>query len=330
MKRAIGFPTAAEVDRWLPCSGESEKSLSCPLCGSLRLTLKFTARDTLHNFPGEWGVTECVDCGLMHTSPRPTREAMTSYYPNEYRPHIENFAQAEKRDRGLGRRLRKLLDPKEVVVPDPGRPRRVLEVGCGSGRVLVELADRGWSVHGLEPSAAAVTTLKAHRDLPVTVGTIEQAEFPSGSFDLIIANMVLEHLHDPAADVTRLRTWLRPGGHLTGSVPNCASWEFRFFKGEWFALQLPTHLSHFTPKTLTLLLEMTGFHSIRIHQQRNVSNLMVQLGRFLKRHGLPFATTCLEYPERGSRSLRLALRPAASVLAWCGHAGRISFQAQRP
>jgi 2-polyprenyl-3-methyl-5-hydroxy-6-metoxy-1,4-benzoquinol methylase len=203
----------------------------------------------------------------------------------------------------------------------------VLEVGCGSGRTLVELADLGWEVHGLEPSAAAVKTLKAHRDLSVTVGTIEQAEFPAGRFDVIVATMVLEHLHDPVADTAKLRSWLSEGGALTGSVPNCASWEFRVFGADWYALQVPTHLFHFTPATLTALLKRAGFQHVQIYHQRNVNNLAVHLGHALNRHRFPLAQTFLDFPERSSRLLRLALRPASSALAWLRQSGRISFVA---
>jgi len=271
---------------------------------------------------------KCEDCTLMHTSPRPSRAAMPRYYPDEYQPHGEHFAPSVNQDGFIRRLLRRLLDPKEVVIPMPNRPRRVLEVGCGSGRTLVALAEKGWDVHGLEPSAAAVATLRAHRSLPVTVGTIEDVNLPGESFDLIVATMVVEHLHDPVGDLTKLRSWLRPGGYLSGSVPNCESWEFRVFGADWFALQVPTHLMHFTPRTLTLLLENSGFRRVQIHQQRNVNNLMMHLGRFLAQHRLPWATTCLDYPERGSRALRLIVRPVATALAWLKQAGRISFTAQ--
>jgi len=268
----------------------------------------------------------------MHTSPRPTRDAMASYYPDENQPHAEHFAPTASTGQSNAslRLARRMLDPKEVVIPRPDRPRRVLEVGCGSGRTLVELADRGWNAHGLEPSTAAMKILSAHRNLPVTVGTIDEAKYPAKSFDLIVASMVLEHLHDPLADASRLRSWLSRGGLFTGSVLNCASWETRFFGGDWYALQLPTQLFHFTPETLTRLLEKAGFSRIRIHHQRNVNNLMIHLGRFLEKRNLPFSKTCLEFPEKGSRTLRLAVRPLASILAWMRQAGRITFEAKKP
>jgi len=323
--------TSAPVDADAE-SDALERLIQCPMCRSQLLDLQLTARDTLHGLAGEWGVVRCRDCGLMHTSPRPTRRTMASYYPEEYKPHSENFVKATSGGaRGIVKRLlSRVLDPREVVLPRPLSPGTALEVGCGSGRFLVQLADRGWHVHGLEPSAAAVTRLRAHRDLPVTVGTIETTDFDPRSFDLIVASMVFEHLHDPLGDVMKLRSWLRPGGHLTGSVPNCASWEFRFFASEWYALQVPTHLFHYTPTTLTNLLERAGLRRIRIYHQRNVSNLLIHLGRTLERNRLPFAQTCLEFPKSGSRSLRLAVRPVASLLAWLRQAGRISFLADGP
>jgi SAM-dependent methyltransferase len=302
----------------------------CPLCGSTKLDLLFLARDTLHNTPGEWGVVRCAECSLMHTSPRPTRSSITRFYPDEYQPYAAHFAPDRLRGSRLRAIVRRLLDPKEVVIPSRESPRKMLEVGCGSGRTLVELADDGWDVHGLEPSTVAAGALRAHRDLSLTIGAIEETHFAEESFDLILATMVLEHLHDPLADLRRLRSWLRPGGHLTGSVPNCASWEFRRFGRNWYALQVPTHLFHFTPRTLTNVLVGAGFSNVRIHHQRNISNLMIHLGRFLERSRMPFAKTCLEYPERGSRLLRLATRPAASVLAWTRQAGRITFEAAKP
>ena len=171
-----------------------------------------------------------------------------------------------------------------------------LEVGGGSGRFLLQLADMDWSVQGLEPSLATAETLRPQIELPVQTRTIDSADFDPSTFDLIVATIVLEHLHDPFADARRLHTWLRSGGHLMGSVPNCASWECRFFGRDGYALQVPTHLSHFTPKTLTNLLEHTGFYDIRIFHQSNVNNLMIHTGRFFARHELPFAEALLAFP----------------------------------
>ncbi len=299
----------------------------CPLCGCAALNFLFAALDTLHGLPGEWGIRRCDDCGLMLTSPRPDRTAIAQFYPADYQPFSAPHAQADNPTRMNA--FKRLFDPKEHVLPQRIRPGRALEVGCGSGRYLARLAADGWDVQGLEPSGETVKNILSKIDVPISVGTIESATLEEASFDLIVAVMVLEHLHSPVEDVKKLFSWLRPGSYLTGSVPNCGSWEFKFFGSDWYALQVPTHLFHYTPATLTAVLKHSGFTRVKIVQQRNVNNLMVHLGRFLDRRQLPGASTCLRFPEQGSVALRSAVRPAASMLAWLGQAGRISFTAQK-
>ena len=330
MRAENGPMTSAKTDN-NSIGIELELLTSCPGCGSEGLQPLFTAADTLHQLPGEWCIHRCRGCGLMLTSPRPDRRAIAAYYPEDYQPFSAPHAtrQLPGWKRAAKAIVGPLLDTKEWVLPRNRPPGKVLEVGCGSGRFLVQLADMGWSVQGLEPSPVTADALRSRIELPVQTGTIDSVDFDPGSFDLIVAIMVLEHLHDPFADARRLHTWLLPGGHIMGSVPNCASWEFHFFGPDWYALQVPTHLFHFTPTTLSRLLESAGFEQVRIYHQRNVNNLMIHLGRFLRRHRMPGARTCIEYPEKGSAPLRYALRPVSAILAWLGQAGRISFTARK-
>ena len=315
---------------WRPNDGGCEVMCRCPLCGADNPRLLFEAVDTLHGFPGTWGIVKCSVCGLMVTSPRPNRETIADYYPDDYQPFTAPHApRADGWKRVLKPLVARLLDSKEHILPPHIRGGAALEVGCGSGRFLIQLVEMGWQVQAIDPSVNTVDALRKCTGLPVSVGTIDSTRFDSGSFDLIAALMVLEHLHDPLEDARKLYDWLRPGGHIVGSVPNCASWEFRFFGPDWYALQVPTHLFHFTPARLRHLLEDAGFSKVRIFQQRNVNNLMVHLGRFLDGRRLPGAKTCLEFPERGSTVLRYAVRPAASLLAWLRQAGRISFLARK-
>lgn len=310
---------------------EREPSLEvvthCPFCDCAQLDFLFTAQDTLHCLPGEWGVRRCHECGLMLTSPRPDRSAISQFYPADYQPFSAPHAQRVRPS--AMRALKSLFDPKEHLLPHQIRPGRALEVGCGSGRYLARLAADGWDVQGLEPSGKTVNHTRKRLDVPISIGSIESATFEEASFDLIVAVMVLEHLHSPVEDIKKLFSWLRPGGYLTGSVPNCGSWEFNYFGSDWYALQVPTHLFHYTPATLTAVLEHSGFTHVKIVHQRNVNNLMVHLGRFLKRHNFRWAQTCLTFPERGPTALRYAVRPVASILAWLRQAGRISFTARK-
>lgn len=308
-----------------------ESVSSCLVCGSSDHSELFDARDTLHDAPGTWTVRRCARCGHGFTSPRPDVRSIGAYYPAEYSPFSAPIApeRAGRRASSLRNCLRRFFDPHEYLLPSI-EFGTALEVGCGSGRFLADLHRRGWRIRGLEPSRQTAHIARETVGAPVDCGTVSDADYPAGSFDLVIALMVLEHLHDPMADVRRIIGWIRPGGFFMGSVPNAASWEFRVFGPDWYALQVPTHLSHFTPGSLTRLLTTAGFERPRVLGQRNLNNLMMQLGRALQHHRWPGARTCLAYPMRGSRLLRLALWPLASALAFIGQSGRMTFIARRP
>jgi 2-polyprenyl-3-methyl-5-hydroxy-6-metoxy-1,4-benzoquinol methylase len=112
-------------------------------------------------------------------------------------------------------RILKLIDR----LPRVGT-RRALEVGCGAGALLVDLAERGFACEALESSESAhavATALTSHlRDVAVHRAS---AGHWRESFDLLLAFEVLEHIEDDRAALALWRGWIRPGGHLLLSVP---------------------------------------------------------------------------------------------------------------
>jgi len=94
---------------------------------------------------------------------------------------------------------------------------RVLDVGCGSGALAHDLAEKaGASVIGIDLSAAnidAARAMHAHPHVTYRVGDVRD-EVPGGPFDVVILSNVLEHLPDRAAFLRRLKDELRPGRFL--------------------------------------------------------------------------------------------------------------------
>src|SRR5262249_57546269 len=80
----------------------------------------------------------------------------------------------------------------------------------------------------------------------------------AGRLDVVTAFQVLEHVPDPVAAARRMLDWLAPGGLLIVEVPNAGGLGARLFGGAWAGLELPRHLSHFTPATLEAVIEKGG------------------------------------------------------------------------
>lgn len=307
--------------------------VSCPLGCRQEDDLVLTGRDLLTGLPGEFNVVCCKACGLMRTNPRPTQATIGYYYPDDYGPYrVSGGATPERKSSGFFRRLfrslhHSIVDYKTIAMPDMA-PGRMLEVGCASGAFLRVMSDKGWHVEGIEFSSSAA---KAAIDAgyPVHVGPLEHAPKPSEPVDLIVGWMVVEHLHDPVAALRKMREWVKPGGWLVISVPNAGALEFRVFGANWYALQLPNHLFHFTPATVEKLLKKSGWVVERVHHQRVINNLIASIGYSMRqRRWDGLGNAMVRLAENGGRLSSLMLYPIALLLALFGQTGRMTVWAK--
>ncbi len=114
-----------------------------------------------------------------------------------------------------------------AVAPDGAR---VLEVGCGPGRLSIRLArQHGLDVTGLDLDPAMIERAQANADRPgngderrpsFLVGDVASLAFPDGSFDLVVSTLSMHHWADPTAGLAEIGRVLRPGGRAL-------IWDFR-------------------------------------------------------------------------------------------------------
>ena len=98
----------------------------------------------------------------------------------------------------------------EVVQLVPETARRVLDIGCGAGRLGEAIKQRqAASVSGIEFDSQAAAVARQRLD-QVWVGDVEQLDLqiPPGSFDAIVCADVLEHLREPGRLLRKAREWL--------------------------------------------------------------------------------------------------------------------------
>lgn len=148
----------------------------------------------------------------------------------------------------------------EAVVGGPGS---MLDVGCGSGDVLVAATERGWSAVGAEPVAESAEAAVA-RGLDVRCALLQDTGLPEASFDLVTAYHVLEHMADGTGFLRLIARWARPGGHVLVEVPNWRSVHRRAGGEGWIGLRPLEHIAHYTPTTLRNTFVRAGLEPIKV------------------------------------------------------------------
>jgi len=155
----------------------------------------------------------------------------------------------------------------ELLALVPDSAKRVLDVGCGAGRLGEALKARQPArVVGIEVVPEAAERARNRLD-EVFIGDVENLELPFGpaAFDCVVCGDVIEHLREPGRFLTRVRDWLDPHGRIVASLHNVRhhSVVTALLEGNWTyesaGLLDETHLSFFTRRDMTDLFERAGF-----------------------------------------------------------------------
>jgi 2-polyprenyl-3-methyl-5-hydroxy-6-metoxy-1,4-benzoquinol methylase len=89
---------------------------------------------------------------------------------------------------------RRIEDHNPALVKEVFAPKRVLDIGCGPGFLMLFLQELGIEVEGIDFSPASRTLApEAVRDR-IVIGPVDAPHVPSRSYDLVICREVLEHL----------------------------------------------------------------------------------------------------------------------------------------
>ncbi|MGL6073655.1 MAG: class I SAM-dependent methyltransferase [Fimbriiglobus sp.] len=283
--------------------------VACPMCSSRDEEILCEAADAN---PGDakpkvFAVVQCRRCGLSYTNPRPDRRTIGQFYPEDYQPHRRPRKIREAGSASFWSRFTGRSQPeRNGELPWMGQGR-LLDFGCGGGSYLKRMADQGWQVTGLDAAVGAVRSVQTELGLRAIVGTLPHPQVEPGSFDVVTMWQTIEHVHSPLAILREAFQVLVPGGKLIVACPNADSWAFRHFGPDWFGLDVPRHLTHFTPMTLSAMLVAAGF---AIEDLR------------LVRHADWLRSSAKLASRRGSRNLwhrALTYKPVAKFTAWLTH-----------
>ncbi|MEN3330448.1 MAG: hypothetical protein V7638_5255 [Acidobacteriota bacterium] len=131
------------------------------------------------------------------------------------------------------------------------RRPRILDVGCGTGANLLMLSKFG-DAEGVDVSVDALAFCRERGLENVKLGAAERLPYEDGTFDLVTALDVVEHLDDDLAGLREMRRVLRPGGRVLLFVPT-----FMFLWG--LQDDVSNHRRRYRMPQLGRVLEQAGF-----------------------------------------------------------------------
>ena len=228
---------------------ERVREIACALCGG-SVYRRWNGRESLF--------VRCRTCGLIYQNPQPVQNELVDRYDEEYfKYETENEGQfLELMELGLAD-----VDFDSIERRLPAR-RSFLDIGCATGMLIARMKERGWREQGVEVCRPAAEFGIGKRGLQIFIGTLEEAGFRDGSFDVVHCSHLIEHLTNPRGFVEEVRRVLAPGGYFVVTTPNADGFQARLFGREWRSM-IDDHMYLFGRRTLRRLVEDSGFRVLR-------------------------------------------------------------------
>jgi len=199
--------------------------------------------------------------------------------------------------------------PLERAAPEG---KRLLDLGCGNGVKLVEFAERGYEVYGVDVSEDAIDVCR--KILPRShfiLSEFEKINLPSEYFDYIRIDNTLEHLPNLRETIKECHRLLKRNGQLMIYVPHGRSLSIRIMKGNSICSWIPFHLQLFTRKSLIRLCSETGFRNAKIYGYYPVPWLSSSLNQWLENKNI-------KKVKIRNRNLEILFRPIGWVASKIG------------
>lgn len=237
----------------------ARETTRCPLCESPGMAEVLRAPDRFHGRSKLYQLGQCPSCSYVRLINAPEPAQMGNHYGADYDRAVAAAGKHPNRWKGRWR-----------VLSEHKQGGAILDLGCSAGGFLEGLKGPSWKLYGIEMSEAVANEARESTGVEVFVGDIENAPYPPSSFDAITCFHVFEHLYQPREVLAKVYEWLSPGGILYLMVPNIDSAGFKIFGSYWYALELPRHISFFSPKSLRTVAKSVGLEEVSVVTDREV------------------------------------------------------------
>jgi SAM-dependent methyltransferase len=258
------MPSDAGIQSMDTCERE------CRICRATGPHAVHHARELMHGTRDRFDYFECAECGTVQIGTVPAASELARYYPQDY------YSFEQRRKNWLVRWLVAQRDRHVLNLPNLagaliGRFRvdpilrvlaranlklsdRILDVGCGSGRLLDRLARAGFpKLIGVDPFIAG--DMRTPAGVPIRKALLSEV---SGTFDVIMFNHSLEHVTDPVGVLRDAGSHLALDGKILVRVPTPSSDAWQIYGIDWVQLDAPRHIVLPSRKGAGIMAEHAG------------------------------------------------------------------------
>ena len=249
---------------------------ACKICGNAENNRLHEAREMAFGLRDKFTYLECGACGCLQLLNIPAD--MARYYPGDYyslqvHGKLMTFVRHQWSAYGfhghnaVGRAFSSVFyEPyamQAIRRADVAKTARILDVGCGSGRLLLDLKYLGFeNLHGADPFIP--------HDIKYEGGpTVFKREIAAmdGKYDLIMFNYSFEHMDRQAEVLSQVRRLLAADGKVIVRIPVASSYGWRHYGVNWFGLDAPRHFYLHTFKSMELLAKNCGLRIVSTVQE---------------------------------------------------------------
>lgn len=238
--------------------------MRCPTCNSDDSVQHGLALDVV--------LLQCSECGLVYKLiEKADKESVQGLQDGVYK---------DLRLRTEVRVQYKMAADRLAAIKKHSGGKRILEIGCATGEFLETAGKAGYDALGVDASKLYADFAKS-KGLNVRNGLLDEVVKPEEAFDVISMFHLLEHIPQPGAFLEQVKERLAPGGIIFAVCPNIDSTTRRPF-GLWHGnYQQPDHLLFFSNKTLSDLLERSGFEIVESFSREYPHSFFTSLRGYL-------------------------------------------------
>jgi SAM-dependent methyltransferase len=266
--------------------GQPDIGKTCEICQNAAGNKIHLAREMMLGFRDVFQYLECDACGCLQLLDAP--DDMGRYYPSNYNafrpneelplaaivPRLRNYFRKRRNQGVFNRRTRfdRLLARRYVYLQLEAFTRlsvapqaRILDVGCASGWLLLDLKELGYqNLCGVDRFIPR--SIDYPNGVRVVKGGLE--EFSGTTWDLIMFHHSFEHMANPLSVLRLAAELLAPGGSCLIRIPIVA-WAWRHYGVHWGQLDAPRHLFLHSEKSFRLIAASVGLEVRAVNYDSN-------------------------------------------------------------